>query len=184
MFLGTLGFSWGCLYAYDRLGGGAAGAVGTAVVLAPFAVLLATLPVAASRRWARRRKVPILLGVLLPYGLFSCALPELARRERFDPAAWKSEAAKAAEYPASSHRLRQVDHLIDSGLLQGKSRAEVLALLGPDDRVERVRSLRVPFPDWDAAYWLGPMWIPVDDWWLVIRFDAGGRVSERPIQGD
>lgn len=76
-------------------------------------------------------------------------------------------------------RLTIVDSLIESGLLDGKSREDVFALLGHPPETGYFR-------DWDAVYWLGPErgFIRIDSEWLVIRFDDAGRVYEYQLMRD
>lgn len=95
-------------------------------------------------------------------------------RASFDADKWElSEAIKG--HP----RLTIVDSLIESGLLDGKSREDVFALLGHPPKTGYFR-------DWDAVYWLGPErgFIRIDSEWLVIRFDDAGRVSEYQLMRD
>jgi hypothetical protein len=72
-----------------------------------------------------------------------------------------------------------VDSLIQSGQLDDKAEDEVLTLLGPPTDTKY-------FSDWDAVYWLGPErgFLCLDSEWLVLRFDAEGRVSEYQLVRD
>ena len=68
-------------------------------------------------------------------------------------------------------RLEMAHDLIAKKTLLGKTRAEVVGLLGPTTTEN--------LPEWDLDYWLGPNGI--DDWWLVLRFDDNGRMTESRI---
>lgn len=95
-------------------------------------------------------------------------------RSSFDSEEWK-KAEKAEGYP----RIAMVDSLIQSGQLDKKAQDEVLTLLGPPTDTNY-------FSDWDAVYWLGPErgFFRLDSEWLVLRFDAEGRVSEYQLVCD
>ena len=72
-----------------------------------------------------------------------------------------------------------VDSLIQSGQLDQMAHQEVLSLLGPPTDTSH-------FSDWDAVYWLGPErgFMRLDSEWLVLRFDARGRISDYKLVGD
>lgn len=118
-----------------------------------------------------------LLAVLLALGAVSLWLAferGYLPRSSFNSEEWK-QAEKAEDYP----RLAMVDSLIQSGQLDRKTQDEVLALLGrPTDTNY--------FSDWDAVYWLGPErgFLRLDSEWLVLRFDAEGRVSDYQLVRD
>ncbi|MBD2000571.1 hypothetical protein H6G00_28870 [Leptolyngbya sp. FACHB-541] len=63
--------------------------------------------------------------------------------------------------------------------MAGKSRPEVVALLGEPDKTNY-------FQDYDLVYWLGPErgLMRIDSEWLVLRLDAEGRVSEHQLVTD
>ncbi len=92
----------------------------------------------------------------------------------FDEAAWRDDA-----HNRSGVRRPMADRLLFTHALLGKLRAEVLADLGPPDETGYFR-------DWDLVYWLGPErgYFSVDSEWLVLRFDAAGRVAEARIVTD
>jgi hypothetical protein len=95
-------------------------------------------------------------------------------RSSFNSEEWK-QADKAEGYP----RLAMVDSLIQSGQLDKKAQDEVFTLLGSPTDTNY-------FADWDAVYWLGPErgFLRLDSEWLVLRFDADGRVSEYKLVRD
>ncbi|NLH72890.1 MAG: outer membrane protein assembly factor BamE [Verrucomicrobia bacterium] len=77
-------------------------------------------------------------------------------------------------------RLRMVDDLMERKILQGKTRTEVIALLGESDEKHH-------FQEWDLVYYLGPGRYRNaigDSEWLVIRFNSDGRVSEHRVIHD
>ncbi len=174
-------FSSACIWGYVRLGAGAAGVAGLLVLLAPGAALATVFLVPRLRPFARARSWNPLLGLVLPFLLVSCELPELAGRRRFDPLSWQ-----AAARGRSQARILQVDDLLASGALERRPRAAVLDLLGPDDGEHGTRWGSGYFTDWDLVYWLGNErgWLSIDSEWLVLRFDATGTVSELRIVRD
>jgi hypothetical protein len=76
-------------------------------------------------------------------------------------------------------RLHMVEWLIRSGRLDGLTRAQIAALLGP-------ASDSGYFRDWDFVYWLGPErgLFSIDSEWLVIRIGPDGRVADYRIVSD
>lgn len=92
----------------------------------------------------------------------------------FDPAAWQDESQIE-----QGVRLGMADRLLARDALRGKTRAEVVGLLGEPTPTGH-------FSDWDLVYWLGPErgWIHIDSAWLVVRFDGDGRVAECRIFRD
>lgn len=91
-----------------------------------------------------------------------------------DPAAWQDEVLVR-----QGVRLEMADRLVARGTLVGKSRAEVVELLGEP-------SPTTYFADWDLVYWLGPErgFISIDSEWLVLRLGEDGRVSYNRIVRD
>lgn len=88
---------------------------------------------------------------------------------------WKAVDRNELGYP----RLHMVDHLISSEQLGGKSKQEVISMLGPPTDTSY-------FSDWDAVYWLGPErgLLRIDSEWLVIRYDDLGMVDEYQLMSD
>lgn len=118
-----------------------------------------------------------LLAVVLAIGAISLWIAfehGYLPRSSFNSEEWK-RAENAEGYP----RLAMVDSLIQSGQLDDKAEDEVLTLLGPPTDTKY-------FSDWDAVYWLGPErgFLCLDSEWLVLRFDAEGRVSEYQLVRD
>ena len=95
---------------------------------------------------------------------------------RFDPVIWRDP---ARAFSPEAPRGCMVDELLDQRWLPGRTRTEVVALLG-EPRPTRY------FTDYDLVYWLGPERGPfgIDSEWLVIRLDSSGRVGEAQLATD
>jgi len=99
--------------------------------------------------------------VLTHRGPFDTSLP-------FDRAVWQDHHRKA------DVRLRMADWLVARHALDGKSRSEVISMLGSPNGA--------PFwPEWDLAYDLGLVGIGLDYHGLVMRLGQDGRVSEARV---
>lgn len=98
------------------------------------------------------------------------------KSKRFDSLTWNQN-KEDVMWP---NRLRMVDNLIASRLLIGKSRSEIVSILGPDDKNSGY------FKDWHSVYQLGPErgFIRIDSEWLVINFDLKGQCLEAIIKRD
>jgi hypothetical protein len=88
----------------------------------------------------------------------------------------------AADYDAHdrfSKRHRMGDWLVMTGALEGLSRDEVLARLGPPPPVAK-------FTDYDLVYHLGDErgFMSIDSEWLVIRLSQSGVVTEIQVIRD
>jgi hypothetical protein len=94
----------------------------------------------------------------------------------FDSGVWK---ANPSECSHASVRLRMVDDLLRTEHLQGRSREEVVDLLGEPDDTEYFR-------DYDMVYRLGLErgWICIDSEWLVLATDENDRVREACLVRD
>jgi hypothetical protein len=92
----------------------------------------------------------------------------------FDPVVWRDEAQTI-----SSVRSEMADRLIARGTLLGKTRAEVVELLGEPTEMGL-------FSDWDLVYRLGPErgFIRIDYEWLLIQLDRDGRVAACRLDTD
>lgn len=94
--------------------------------------------------------------------------------QAFDPIAWQDEALVQ-----QGARLAMADRLVARRSLTGKSRDEVVKLLGEPPPTEY-------FADWDLVYWLGRErgFMSIDSEWLVIKFGPDGRVADYRIVRD
>lgn len=97
-----------------------------------------------------------------------------SREQPFDAESWNNSAKVD-----KGVRLKMADYLIDHGTLSGRTRDQVVAMLGVPPATEY-------FGDWDLVYWLGPErgFISVDSEWLVVRFDDDNHVAEYRIVRD
>jgi hypothetical protein len=135
----------------------------------------------------RRRLVWILAAVVaVPATLYGAAWAyfvtpsgdDYRHRLAFDAAVWRAKAADAGDdWPT---RLRMVDSLMDSRLLHGRTRPQVVELLGPPDDTSKWR-------EWDLVYHLGPerkALFRIDSEWLVLRLGPGRAVVSYRIVAD
>lgn len=90
----------------------------------------------------------------------------------FSSAIWKREAE-------SGERVSMVNALLLTYELNGASRREIVALLGPPTATDY-------FSEWDAVYWLGDErgLFRIDSEWLVFRYDREDRVAEYAVLSD
>jgi len=119
----------------------------------------------------------LILGIaLLLYIAEGGLQPELP----FDRAEWMNGTDENQMY---FPRLRMADDLIDNNTLDGKTRDEVLSMLGEPMMTDVTWSPRDHF---GLLYHLGPErgWVSVDSEWLGIKFDTNGTVSECKIVRD
>lgn len=112
-----------------------------------------------------------LLALVVAYWFETGYLPV----RKFDAAAWRQ-----VQRSDDKTRIQMVESLRWSGRLDGLTRSEVVALLGPpnDDGYST--------HDWEMVYWLGPerSLMSIDSEWLVIRLGKDGRVSEYTLARD
>ena len=129
-----------------------------------------------SNRTFRRSAGGIAFGMSLVIALVACAEPESAKAT-FDAAAWRDGAS--ASMSTDAPRLRMADRLLASGALVGKTRAEVVSMLGQPAETSK-------FEGYDLVYWLGAerAFISVDSAWLVIGFDRSGEARQVRIVTD
>src|SRR5271163_4646713 len=78
----------------------------------------------------------------------------------FDSVSWRDELSLR-----NGGREQMADRLVGRHALQGKTRVEVVSLLGEPPRTDY-------FADWDLVYFLGPErgFLSIDSEWLVVRF--------------
>ncbi len=96
----------------------------------------------------------------------------------FNREVWLS--GEKAKMSQDAPRLRMADGLIESGVLMGKTRAQIDAMLGPQTDTPYFR------PRYDFVYWLGAErgYMSIDSEWLVLRIGATGGVAEARIVRD
>jgi hypothetical protein len=121
-------------------------------------------------RWA----IPLglLLLILVSWGFSTHYLPLM----RFTSEGWRHGGGENGSKPV---RLQMIEWLTRSGQLDGLTRPQVAALLGPADRPPYFR-------EWDLVYLLGPErgMFSIDSEWLVIRFGPNGRVADYRVVSD
>ena len=129
----------------------------------------------ASRSWIWIVSLLVFLVLLVLLLVFAVVLPA---GEPFDSNTWKQ--AQAGQDDASIEtRFQMAESVVASGLLLGKPRSEVIALLGnsPDSGYFKG----------SLAYELGPQrssYFAIDSDWLVIQFDGDDQVVEVRIRSD
>lgn len=118
-----------------------------------------------------------LLAVVIAVGLSAIAATNYwkSRPLPFDRVVWDARAQDLEDF----RRHRMADWLIRERQLIGKSRAELISLLGEPTATSHFR-------DYDLVYILGNErgWISIDSEWLLINLDGAGRVSVAEIGRD
>ncbi len=126
---------------------------------------------------ARARGLGCVVGLLvvflastITYGFKTGHLPV----RPFDSDRWKR-----VERVDDQARIHMIEHLMWSGKLDGLSRGELVALLGPP-------SDTAYFREHDYVYRLGDerSLFSIDSEWLVLDVDASGRVSRYEVVRD
>jgi hypothetical protein len=119
----------------------------------------------------RRRMFIVTLAVIAVAALTWALWPS---GRSFDPVTWNDKTQVKAGV-----RLAMADRIVARRMLSGKTRPEVIAMLGEPPKTDY-------FSDWDLVYWLGNErgFISIDSEWLVVRFDAHKRVLEYRIVRD
>lgn len=119
------------------------------------------------------KKILIISLLLLAVGLI---ISINHTKIRFDSLKWKqSGQLNQNSYP----RLQMADALIRDRTLYGKTKTEVIQLLGEPSKDGYFRSH-------DLVYWLGPSrdWLNVDSEWLLIQLDDSDRVIKCELGRD
>ncbi|MBI4747315.1 MAG: hypothetical protein HY774_02435 [Acidobacteria bacterium] len=95
----------------------------------------------------------------------------------FDPVVWRQ--GEQAEFSPDAPRLRMADQLVQSKVLVGKPKPEILAMLGAPSQTDK-------FNEYDLVYWLGAErgFISIDSEWLVLKCTESGIVKEARIVRD
>jgi hypothetical protein len=126
-----------------------------------------------SKTWHRRL---VILFVIVLIMMGALILQNRDRRSLpFDRNIWVAE---SKGWPDDT-RHRMADGLLASRTLIGKSRTEIVALLGEPPPTAY-------FGSFDLVYWFGPErgLPPIDSEWLVMRLNANKHVSEAWIARD
>ncbi len=141
-------------------------------------------PVKPVYNWRLRILIAIMLVLLIPFALLATVLGEpyfdrigrCWRHTQFDQREWSDS---TLVYGRTAPRECMVDDLLERQSLVGKTRAEVVSLLGEPRKTSY-------FDEYDLVYWLGPerSWISIDSIWLVIRIGPAGRVTEARLVTD
>ena len=119
--------------------------------------------------------VAVLVAFTAAISVAYCFLTGYLPIRRFDAAAWRS-----VERSDDVTRLQMVDWLFWTKRLDGLTRPQVLALLGPAYGGDYFRE------PGNLVYWLGPERgiFRIDSEWLIIRFGKNGRVSAYELARD
>ena len=93
----------------------------------------------------------------------------------FDRAVWNAEAEDVEDF----RRHRMADSLVQERRLLGKSRAEIISMLGEPTATSHFR-------EYDLVYVLGNErgWMSIDSEWLLMRLDGTGKVSMAQLGRD
>ena len=119
--------------------------------------------------------VPLILAA--PYIFLFGTMSVITVKERLDRCAFDSQTWKQGNQ--GEVRVRRVDSLLPQHNLIGKSRGEVVALIGEPDNTSYFR-------EYDMVYRLGMerAFINIDSEWLVLRLDTNQVVTEFRIVRD
>jgi len=121
------------------------------------------------------------VGAALPWLLFLVlfhgpAVVEYLGRRDFNSEGWMAAVEPPDGLARSQVRIKMVDDLVESGILDGKPRFAVEALLGPDDARRGAGGER---------YWLGTERVlGLDSEWLRIEYGADDRVRRHRVVSD
>lgn len=118
----------------------------------------------------RRKRIAVALLLLV----FGGVLWHFGRGRGFDPVAWQDPVRVK-----QGVRLEMADRLVARGTLRGRTRQQVIQMLGkPSDEGY--------FRDWPLVYWIGPErgFMSIDSEWLVLRLGPDDRVIECRIVRD
>lgn len=119
--------------------------------------------------WAGCALVPL---VFIAGMVLGPAVLDFTRRRAFDAEAWRAAHHDLSEPPV---RRALVDDLVDSRLLHGLRRDEVLELLGPPADPGFPFGARSADLHWEVGPERG--WMSVDSEWLFVTFGDDGRVD-------
>lgn len=117
--------------------------------------------------------VPILVGLFIVGKTY---VLEYFTRIEFSQVVW---ANTAVVYKQPYPRIKMINDLLLKFPLKGKTRAEVISLLGKPEA-------KSYFKNYDLVYWLGPErgFISIDSEWLLIKINKQDVVDEYSIATD
>jgi hypothetical protein len=118
---------------------------------------------------------PITISLIVFFIIISALRIIFIRHNRtFNSAVWQDK-----NQLETGVRLEMADDLIANDKLHGMTRAGVFKLLGGLTKTNK-------FSDWDLVYYLGNerSFISIDSEWLVIYFNAEGKVEDYRIVKD
>lgn len=132
-----------------------------------------TLAPVTSLLAGHRRYRTLALYVLIAVVLWLVARGPLP----FVPSWWAAGLENWTDPLKKRHRI--ADGFVLSGRLLGKSREELVALLGAPPKADK-------FADWEMVYPLGAErgFVGIDSEWLVVRLNASGTAVEARIVRD
>jgi hypothetical protein len=116
------------------------------------------------------------IGTLVVSSIGSDSMARCEGHRKFERSVWLDS---AATYGKLQLRGCMVDDLRRRHSFRGRTRAEVVALLGEPRPTGY-------FDEYDLVYWLGPerSAVAMDSEWLAIRLDKVGRVTEHQLVTD
>ncbi len=126
--------------------------------------------------------VPISVGLgfllsyvgLLAYLFGGPVVKDYTNRIPFDSAKWRNEEQVNSKNPV---RIRMVDDLLSKHDLVGKTKENLIALLGTPPQTGY-------FSNYDFVYWLGPErgFMAIDSEWLVIKFENNKVIEAKVVR--
>lgn len=117
-------------------------------------------------------RVRIHVALAIAATLAGCARETTSAPADLDTSGWQDPQNAQARFALA-------DRLLADRALIGRTRAEVVALLGEPPPTGYFR-------EWDLVYHLGPerTWMSIDSEWLVLRLAADGRVTDARLVRD
>src|SRR5262245_41546823 len=124
----------------------------------------------------RGRVLKLGLFLLTIMGAIGFALYHSRCEHTFDAERWRDAPAARSHY-----RVKAVDDLLSRHELRGMSRSDILNLLGQPGSSQKGRA-----EPQALVYWLGAKGdnFFIDDYWLVIRFNAHDNVNDVLVTTD
>ncbi len=147
---------------------------------APWVILFVVL-IARIKKGSQVKVGFYFLGTVLPnfllvgFILLGSPIENYMNQEKFDENLWRMSEKDFKDFMWPP-KLKMVDSLIESKILEGLSREEVIQLLGPPMSDQHPRNSDQN----EIYYYLGPErgFIRIDSEWLSISFDEKGKVKK------